>query len=151
MPEFKTKGEYEKWKAEKAKKSQESLKAKENQQAASSGVAAESGATGNPQNSDNCTPIAKKNTKIYIAVVLALIMAAGGYFLYVSYVKLDMKKFDGVYKAAKKIQASTSLGVNYMQFGEILNNLGTEIFILKDKTQHKGKSFLTLRESTRPL
>jgi len=132
MTEFKNKEEYAKWKAEKAKKSQESLKAKESQQNGASGVTEASIVSVNSKTTSSAST-AKKNIKKYVAVVLALIITIGSYFFYQSYIKLDVKKFDGVYKAAKKIQVSTSLGVSYLQFGEILNNFGTEIYILKDK------------------
>lgn len=57
--------------------------------------------------------------------------------------KFDATKFDGVNRAAKKIEASTSVGINYQQFGELLQNLATEILITRDKlTTDKERSIL---------
>lgn len=46
--------------------------------------------------------------------------------------KIDQKKYENLYRAAKAIQTATLVGVNYMKFGELLQNLSTEFSIADD-------------------
>jgi hypothetical protein len=46
---------------------------------------------------------------------------------------VDQKKFEPLYRAAKTIQASQVVGVNYQKFGELLQAFATEISIARDK------------------
>lgn len=46
---------------------------------------------------------------------------------------VDQKKFEALYRAAKTIQASQTVGVNYRKFGELMQAFATEISIAKDK------------------
>lgn len=56
---------------------------------------------------------------------------------------IDEKKFDKVSRAAKTIEGSCMVGINYVKFGELLQNLATEVNILKDqlKTKQEGELF----------
>lgn len=46
---------------------------------------------------------------------------------------VDQKKFEALYRAAKTIQASQTVGVNYQKFGDLMQAFATEISIAKDK------------------
>lgn len=52
-------------------------------------------------------------------------------------VRVDTKKFEGVYRAAKSIESSTEVGVPYLKFGDLLRNLATEVSIADDKAKTK--------------
>lgn len=45
--------------------------------------------------------------------------------------KSEAERFEGVHRAAVKIYASTGIGINYQEFGDLVRNLATEIAILK--------------------
>ena len=47
---------------------------------------------------------------------------------------IDAKKFEGVYRAAKSIQGATSVGVNYLRFRALVQDLSAEISIVKDRS-----------------
>ncbi len=49
--------------------------------------------------------------------------------------KIDQKKYEDLNRAAKAIQGATVVGVSYQKFGELLQNLSTEISIANDKTK----------------
>ena len=51
--------------------------------------------------------------------------------------KIDQKKFENLHHAIKQIEGSVMAGVNYMKFGELLQNLATELLITKDKVKTK--------------
>jgi len=130
MPDFKTKEEYEEWKA---KKIQEALNAKELHQS----VAPDKESNFSDSNTDSSMqPSKKKLKKIIILVVVAFILVVG-IILYSSYPALDKSKFEGVYHAAKTIEGATSIGVNYQKFIEVLQNLSTEISIVKDRVANE--------------
>lgn len=59
--------------------------------------------------------------------------------------QFDHAKFEPVYRAAKSIQAATSVGLNYQKTGELLQNFATEILIAKDKTESDGERLLVAR------
>ncbi len=148
MPEFKNKEEYEKWKAERIKQTREASEAKNLQQAKAEIEKSKDPAFTEIKAEDRGSVSleekkSKKNIKLYIALaIVSVSILVSGIFFYNSYFKLATKKFDGVYHAAKKIEAATSVGVNYMQFGELLQNLATEILILKDKKKTKKEEEL---------
>ncbi len=48
---------------------------------------------------------------------------------------IDQAKFEPLYRAAKAVQGSTSVGVNYLKFSELLQTFATELSIAKDKAQ----------------
>ena len=45
----------------------------------------------------------------------------------------DQKKFENVNRAAMAIEAATSVGVNHQKFSELVQALGTELLVVKDK------------------
>lgn len=93
MPEFKNKEEYEKWKAEKAKKSQENLKAKEEQLIEKTGATVKLHASVHPKNHRN---------KSFLAIVVVLLTGlAIGIPGYVWYAK-DIKPVDEAKEALKQ-------------------------------------------------
>ena len=47
--------------------------------------------------------------------------------------KVDQKKYENLYHAAKAIEGSVAVGVDYQKFGELLQNLSTELSIANDK------------------
>ena len=49
--------------------------------------------------------------------------------------KIDQKKYENLHRAAKAIQGATAVGVSYQKFGELLQNLSTEISIANDKAK----------------
>lgn len=49
--------------------------------------------------------------------------------------KVDRKKFENLYRAGKAIDGATSVGVSYKKFGELLQNLATEIYVASDKAK----------------
>jgi len=49
--------------------------------------------------------------------------------------KIDQKKFENLHRAAKTVQGSISIGVNYTQFNEFLQRFATEISIAQDITK----------------
>lgn len=64
-------------------------------------------------------------------------------FLLLSCSGMDKTKFDGVYRSAKAIQGSTSVGVNYIGFGKLLQDFATELSIAEDKaTSEKEKELI---------
>lgn len=50
---------------------------------------------------------------------------------------INKKEFQNLYLSAKAIQGATSIGVDYQKFGELLQNLSTEVSIVKDKAKNK--------------
>jgi hypothetical protein len=48
---------------------------------------------------------------------------------------VDQKKYENLYHAAKAIDGAVAVGVNYQKFGELLQNLSTEISIANDKAK----------------
>ena len=56
---------------------------------------------------------------------------------------IDQEKFNNVNRATKAVQGAIMTGVNYMKFSELLQNMGTEILIIKDKLRtEKEKELL---------
>ena len=53
--------------------------------------------------------------------------------------RIDKAKFEGLYRAAKTIQVSTSVGVNYLEFGKLLRNYATELSIANDRITSEGE------------
>lgn len=49
--------------------------------------------------------------------------------------KVDQKKYENLHRAAKAIAGAIAVGVNYQKFGELLQNLSTEISIANDKAK----------------
>ena len=58
---------------------------------------------------------------------------------------VDEKKFESPDRAVKAIQAATSVGVNFVRFGELVINFATEINVLADKTTTPQEKELSLR------
>ena len=138
MPEFKSKDEYEKWEHE--KKTQKELEADNEKKT----------------NLGQKTIVGKKNMMLYLILTFILGFVICGLILYLFVSspktakvediknpikqtekevidKLDTTKFDGVNRASKKVEASMNIGISYQQFGELLQNLATEILIARDK------------------
>lgn len=55
---------------------------------------------------------------------------------------VDQKKMDPLYRAAKSIQASQTVGVNYQKFGELMQAFATEISIAKDRASSQKEQQL---------
>ena len=49
--------------------------------------------------------------------------------------KVNKEKFKDMYRATKAIQGATMAGVNYIKFGELLQNFATELLIIKDNIE----------------
>lgn len=49
--------------------------------------------------------------------------------------KIDQKKYENLYRAAKAIEGAIAVGITYPKFGELLQNLSTEISIANDKAK----------------
>lgn len=58
------------------------------------------------------------------------------------YAKVDQKQYENLYRAAKAIEGSIAVGVNYQKFGELLQNLSTEISIANDKAKSDSEKEL---------
>lgn len=56
--------------------------------------------------------------------------------------KIDQKKYENLHRAAKAIEGATAVGVSYQKFGELLQNLSTEISIAKDKVKSDAEKEL---------
>lgn len=56
--------------------------------------------------------------------------------------KIDGKKFENVYRAFKQIQGSIAVGVSYVAFIKLLQDVATEISIAKDKVESKSEKEL---------
>jgi hypothetical protein len=72
---------------------------------------------------------------------ILVVIACVGLFLSCS-PKIDKTKFDSLYHAAKAIEASTSVGVNYSDFGRLLKAFATELSIANDKAITKKEKEL---------
>ncbi len=49
--------------------------------------------------------------------------------------KIDQSKYENLHRAAKTMEASITVGVNYHKFGELLQNLSAEFSIANDKAK----------------
>ncbi len=56
--------------------------------------------------------------------------------------KIDQGKFENLHRAVKQIEGSQMAGVNYVKFGELLQNFATELLITKDKVKTKEEKDL---------
>ncbi len=56
--------------------------------------------------------------------------------------KVDQKKFEKLYRAAKSIEGAVTIGVDYQKFGELLQNFVTEISIASDKAKSEEEKEL---------
>lgn len=150
MAEFKNKEEYEKWKAHKV------------QQANDSSTRAERKEVTAYENTSSKRKVEISKNLVVIIIGLFVVLTGVLGFLLISRPnssplvnnnastdsqkpintppkekvetdKIDTTKFDGLNRAAKKIEASTSVGVSYQQMGELLQNLATELSVAKDK------------------
>lgn len=70
-----------------------------------------------------------KNVKNYALACLILVFCA-------SCSVVDQAKFENLDRSVKSIQGATMTGVNYARFGELLQNLATEILIAKDQIKN---------------
>jgi hypothetical protein len=53
--------------------------------------------------------------------------------------KVDRIKFEDLYRAGKAFDGATTVGVNYERFGELLQNLATEISIAAEKAKSQNE------------
>lgn len=56
--------------------------------------------------------------------------------------KINQQSFEGVHRAAKAIDASIGVGINYIKFQELLQSLATEISIARNKVKSPGEKDL---------
>jgi hypothetical protein len=57
--------------------------------------------------------------------------------------RVDARKFEGTYRAAKALESGTDVGVNYQRFGELVQAVVTELGIASDKaTNEREKAVL---------
>ena len=61
--------------------------------------------------------------------------------------KINQQSFEGTNRAAKAIESSIAVGVNYIKFQELLQNLATEISIATDKIKSPEEKQLLLTSS----
>src|SRR3990172_5636920 len=57
-------------------------------------------------------------------------------------VKIDEKQFENVYRAFKQIQGSIAVGISYVTFVKLLQDVATEISIAKDKVKSETEKEL---------
>jgi hypothetical protein len=74
-----------------------------------------------------------------------MLMVLMGFFLFVGCSpKVDQKKYENLYRAAKAVEDATEVGVNYQKFGELLQVLSTELSIASDKPKSDTEKKLVL-------
>ena len=61
--------------------------------------------------------------------------------------KVDQKKFENLYRAAKAVDGAIAVGVNYQKFGGLLQDLSTELSIANDKAKSDTEKELLKRYS----
>ena len=49
--------------------------------------------------------------------------------------QIEPGKFDALYRSMKSIEASTTIGVTYLKFGELLQTAATEVSIARDRAK----------------
>jgi hypothetical protein len=59
--------------------------------------------------------------------------------------QIDKNKFENVNRAAKTIEGSVKIGVNYQRFSELLQNMSTEATIVKDQIKTEEEAELLKR------
>jgi hypothetical protein len=57
-------------------------------------------------------------------------------------INIDQKKFEAVNRAAKSMEASITVGVNYLKFQQLVQDLATEVLIAKDKVSSQDEKKL---------
>jgi len=77
-------------------------------------------------------------TIIIMSFAVAIVSCSGNQALR----KIDVTKFDAVYRAAKATEAAANVGVNYQEFGKLVQNLATEVSIAKDRASTPDESNL---------
>ena len=50
------------------------------------------------------------------------------------------KLFDGVFRASKAVDSSATVGVAYQKFADLVQNLATEISVVKDKVKSQQET-----------
>jgi hypothetical protein len=93
---------------------------------------------------DQKSNVKKLFRRVYIPFLIGagLLILIASIIVYVNYLKVDREKFENLYRAGKTIGGATSVGVNYQKFGELLQNLATEISIASDKAKSENEKKL---------
>lgn len=132
MPEFKNKEEYEKWKAMKSKET----------------IAIQDKQTPAPlkkEDSSRKLPIGLMAVILFVGIIGTVIImtllssrnsSTSGTLNVVNKAigrGIDIAKFEPLMRAANKVKASTSVGVNFNQFGQYLQDYATEVAMIKGK------------------
>lgn len=57
-------------------------------------------------------------------------------------INVDQKKFEAINRAAKSMEASIMVGVNYLDFQKLIQDLATEILVANDKVSSQNEKTL---------
>lgn len=77
-----------------------------------------------------------------LTVLIGFVLFVGCSSKVVQKQEVDQKQYENLYRAAKAIEGSVAVGVNYQKFGELLQNLSTELSIANDKAKSDNEKEL---------